>query len=78
VRPPVVRTVTADGMTCPTPHVGVSTGPAACCLGLVSMAWPRAAGGYLPAWSVLAMAWGASITVVALASSGGRVRVALA
>ena len=51
-------------------------GVAAAYLGLVSYAWPDAAGGFGRAWSVAAMAWGAVlVTVAAVDAVRGRVRI---
>jgi hypothetical protein len=51
-------------------------GVAAAYLGLVSYAWPEAAGGFGRAWSVAAMAWGALlVTVAAVDAVRGRVRI---
>ncbi len=48
------------------PFVPVCAGVAAGYLGLVSFAWEDAAGGFGPAWSAAAMAWGAALAAVAL------------
>lgn len=47
--------------------VPVCTGVAASYLGLVSLAWPDAAGGLGRAWSIAAMAWGLALIAAALA-----------
>ena len=48
-----------------TPLLGACTGIAAAYLGLVSFAWQDAAGGFGPAWSCAAMAWGLALVAVA-------------
>ena len=51
-------------------------GVAAAYLGLVSYAWPDAAGGFGRAWSVAAMAWGALLVAAAAVDAvRGRVRI---
>ena len=51
-------------------------GVAAAYLGLVSYAWPDAAGGFGRAWSVAAMAWGAVLVAAAAVDAvRGRVRI---
>jgi hypothetical protein len=47
------------------PLVPVCAGIVAAYLGLVSYAWPDAAGGFSRAWSMAAMAWGSALIVVA-------------
>ncbi len=49
------------------PFVPACSGVAAAYLGLVSFAWPDAAGGLERRWSVAAMAWGVALLAVALA-----------
>lgn len=45
--------------------VGSSVGVVACYLGLVSFAWPDAAGGFARGWSLAAMGWGVAFAAVA-------------
>jgi len=47
------------------PLVPACTGVVSAYLGLVSYAWPEAAGGFSRAWSVAAMVWGALLVAVA-------------
>jgi hypothetical protein len=49
------------------PFVPVCAGAAACYLGLVSLAWPDAAGGLGRAWSIAAMAWGLALVAATFA-----------
>ena len=49
------------------PFVPVCTGAAAFYLGLVSLAWPDAAGGLGRAWSIAAMAWGLALVAATVA-----------
>ncbi|MEV6489557.1 hypothetical protein AB0M20_13165 [Actinoplanes sp. NPDC051633] len=46
--------------------IGVCVSLVAAYLGLVSLAWPGALGGYRPPWSILSMAWGVGIAACAL------------
>ena len=49
------------------PFVAVCTGIVAVYLGIVSYAWPDAAGGFSRAWSCVAIAWGLAIGLGAIA-----------
>ena len=49
------------------PFVAACAGIAAAYLGLVSLAWEEAAGGFGRRWSAAAIVWGASLAVVAFA-----------
>ena len=49
-------------------HLGLATGLCAGYLGLVSFAFPATWAGFSPSWSVLCMAWGAAVAVLALAA----------
>ena len=49
------------------PFVPVCAGAAAFYLGLVSLAWPDAAGGLGRAWSIAAMAWGLALVAATVA-----------
>ena len=49
------------------PLVPVCTAAAASYLGLVSLAWPDAAGGLGRAWSIAAMAWGLALIAATFA-----------
>ena len=49
-------------------HLGLATGACAGYLGLVSFAFPTSWAGFSPLWSVLCMAWGAAVAVLALAA----------
>ncbi len=60
---PLVAAVRADLH----PFVPVCTGVAASYLGLVSLAWPDAAGGLGRAWSIAATAWGLALIAATLA-----------
>ncbi len=46
--------------------IGCCTGVVAAYLGLVSLAWPDAAGGFGRAWSAAAIAWGVALVALAL------------
>lgn len=48
---------------------GCCTGIAAAYLGLVSLAWPDAAGGFSRPWSAAAIVWGAAVVTASLAGS---------
>jgi hypothetical protein len=48
------------------PFVPLCAGAVACYLGLVSLAWPDAAGALGTAWSAATMAWGAALLGVAM------------
>jgi hypothetical protein len=50
-------------------HLGVSVGLVAGYVGLVSFAFPGAAGGWSPVWSVSGMAWGVAVAVVSVVPS---------
>ncbi|NYJ04941.1 hypothetical protein [Petropleomorpha daqingensis] len=47
-------------------HLGVSAGLSAAYLGLVSVAFPDTWAGFSPTWSVLCLAWGFAVAVLAL------------
>lgn len=49
-------------------HLGLVTGVCAGYLGLVSFAFPATWAGFSPVWSVLCMAWGAAVAVLAFAA----------
>jgi hypothetical protein len=49
------------------PFVPICAGAAAFYLGLVSLAWPDAAGGLGRAWSIAAMAWGLALVAATVA-----------
>jgi hypothetical protein len=49
-------------------HLGLVTGACAGYFGLVSFAFPGSWAGLSPTWSVLCMAWGAAVAVLALAA----------
>ena len=49
------------------PFVPVCAGAAAFYLGLVSLAWPDAAGGLGRAWSIAAMTWGLALVAATVA-----------
>ncbi|HEU0335908.1 MAG TPA: hypothetical protein VFR43_05095 [Gaiellaceae bacterium] len=55
------------------PFVPACAGIAGAYLGLVSLAWPGAAGGFGRAWSGAALAWGLALVAVALARPLGAV-----
>ncbi len=54
------------------PFVAVCAGIVAAYLGIVSYAWPDAAGGFSRAWSCGAIAWGLALVLAALAQSRSR------
>ena len=58
------------------PFVPACAGIAAAYLGLVSLAWEGAAGGFGRFWSAAAIAWGASLAAVALAERARTSRAA--
>jgi len=55
------------------PFVVVCSGVAASYLGLVSLAWPDAAGAFGQAWSIAAVAWGLALLVATFADRIGAV-----
>ena len=58
------------------PFVPVCAGVAASYLGLVSLAWPDAAGGLGQAWSAAAIAWGLALVGVVLVRGPRAIRLA--
>jgi hypothetical protein len=59
------------------PFTPVCTGVAACYLGLVSLAWQDAAGGFDRPWSAAAIAWGIALVLVPLLPPAFRRRTLL-
>jgi hypothetical protein len=57
------------------PSAPACAGVAGAYVGLVSLAWPDAAGGFGRAWSAAALAWGLGVVAVALARPHGAARV---
>ena len=57
------------------PFAAVCAGVAGSYVGLVSLAWPDAAGGFGRAWSGAALAWGLALVAVALVRPLGAARV---
>jgi hypothetical protein len=47
-------------------HLGVAAGLSAAYVGLVSYAFPDSWAGFSPTWSVLCLAWGLAVAVLAL------------